>query len=114
MKATPFLDVYYKFANTDFKPNGWPMLPTAGLCQLFCMIVQTKKGKRHVPRDGFEAFQMFIDTQPLNERGEKIGLWASDNGVGGHHEFGSLRQSIVLFCAAISGEFDQPDSAGKP
>lgn len=84
--------VFLEFYQQCMEKGG--KMPRSGLCGNLCRL---ERWKRYKSKKGFEVFcEMF----PVNEL---HGYWASTCCEIGR-SFGPLRQTIVLFCAAINGE----------
>lgn len=95
MKSTPFLDFHNRLmeGKTFGNFNG-PIIEHPGLCSALTTVHW--KGATYIrrPVSGYEAFDYFIDRVGPNAYLEPV------------YEYGPLRQTVVLLCAAINGELD--------
>lgn len=96
-KMTPFLDFYNKSVKAR-------RMPVPGLCYEFDSNIKDS----FVPPDIQSTFNMFKPSghEIKNLYSEQKSSWyfGSDSGSWLEYQFTPLRQTIVLFCAAINNE----------
>jgi hypothetical protein len=98
-KLTPHLDFYNKCVQEEGLPNKEKGFYAKywGLCEC--------AEKRYIDKELLERFKpRKKDLRKLEEEGSNPIFWASGSSSAELGEFTSLRQTIVLFMAAVNGE----------
>ena len=96
-----YLNIYYKCMKTGKLPEKYEGYPCSGLCEVFNTYLGYANGDRkdwEFKEDKHDPY-FFIMYNPSKRTKVNNSYWGGKEG-----EFTPLRQNIILFMAAMSGE----------